>query len=40
MGGGDVEDWEVGCEGEGEVIEVKDGRLRLYEVDLDDPCSS
>jgi hypothetical protein len=35
-----VEDWEVGCEGEGEVIEVKDGRLRLYEVDLDDSCSS
>jgi len=37
---GDEEDWEVGCDGEGEVIKVKDGRLRLYQVDLDESCCS
>jgi hypothetical protein len=40
VGGGDEEDWEVGCDREGEVIKVKDGRLRLYEVDLDESCCS
>jgi hypothetical protein len=40
VGGGDEEDWEVGHHGEGEVIEIKTVRLRLYEVDLDEPCSS